>query len=389
MSEADLYEGQEQTLVKHLILGKYLEHFAHIIGFRWNSITYVDCFSGPWNVRSDELTDSSFSIALQELRKAKETHHRLSGKSLSLRCFFLEKDPAAYARLKQFAKEIRDAEVETKNNDLESSIDAIVNFVRGGGHETFPFVFIDPTGWSGFAMQNIAPLLRFDPGEVVINFITGHIKRFIESPQGQTRESFAKLFGSANFKSRLEGLAKQDREDALVAQYCECVKQTGRFKHVSPAIVLHPEKDRTHFNLIYATRHDSGLDAFKDAEKKAMKEMEHARAEAQRRRRERISGMGELFPSDVLHDPTYYESLRDRYLGRARNSILQLLLGERRLPYDTAWALALAQPLTWESDLKDWIATWVKDGALKIEGLMGKQRVPQREKGHVLVWMAG
>jgi len=65
------------------------------------------------------------------------------------------------------------------------------------------------------------------------------------------------------------------------------------------------------------------------------------------------------------------------------------LLGERRLPYDTAWALALAQPLTWESDLKDWIATWVKDGALKIEGLMGKQRVPQREKGHVLVWMAG
>jgi len=179
MSEADLYEGREQTLVKHLILGKYLEHFAHIIGFRWNSITYVDCFSGPWNVRSDELTDSSFSIALQELRKAKETHHRLSGKSLSLRCFFLEKDPAAYARLKQFAKEIRDAEVETKNNDLESSIDAIVNFVRGGGHETFPFVFIDPTGWSGFAMQNIAPLLRFDPGEVVINFTTGHIKRFI------------------------------------------------------------------------------------------------------------------------------------------------------------------------------------------------------------------
>jgi three-Cys-motif partner protein len=105
MSEADLYEGREQTLVKHLILGKYLERFAHIIGFRWNSITYVDCFSGPWNVRSDELKDSSFSIALEELRKARETH-RLKGKSIELRCFFLEKDPAAYARLKQFTDQI-------------------------------------------------------------------------------------------------------------------------------------------------------------------------------------------------------------------------------------------------------------------------------------------
>src|SRR5438128_3050039 len=100
MADPNLYAGREQTLVKHLILAKYLERFAHIIGFRWNSITYVDCFSGPWNVRSDDLKDSSFSIALEELRKAKETH-RLKGKNLNLRCFFLEKDPSAYARLKQ------------------------------------------------------------------------------------------------------------------------------------------------------------------------------------------------------------------------------------------------------------------------------------------------
>lgn len=59
MADPDLYAGREQTLVKHLILGKYLERFAHIIGSHWNSITYVDCFSGPWNVKSDNLSDSS------------------------------------------------------------------------------------------------------------------------------------------------------------------------------------------------------------------------------------------------------------------------------------------------------------------------------------------
>jgi hypothetical protein len=66
MSEGELYAGREQTQVKHFVLQKYLERFAHIIGFRWRAITYVDCFSGPWNVGSDELEDSSFAIAYDD-----------------------------------------------------------------------------------------------------------------------------------------------------------------------------------------------------------------------------------------------------------------------------------------------------------------------------------
>ena len=73
MSNETLYRGREQTLVKHFILRKYLERFARIVGTFADSITYVDCFSGPWNVRSEELKDSSFAIALEELRKAQAT----------------------------------------------------------------------------------------------------------------------------------------------------------------------------------------------------------------------------------------------------------------------------------------------------------------------------
>lgn len=389
MNEVDLYAGREQTLIKHLILQKYLERFAHIVGSRWTSITYVDCFSGPWNVRSDDLRDSSFSIALDELRKAKETH-RLKGKTLKLRCFFLEKEASAYARLKQFADEIHDVEVRTRNDQLETSIDAILSFVRQGGPETFPFIFIDPTGWTGFAMQNIAPLLKLNPGEVLINFMTGHIKRFIESPQDETRESFIRLLGSADFKSRIEGLAGQDLEDALVALYSDSVKRTGQFNYLSHAIVLHPEKDRTHFDLIYATRHEKGVEVFKDAEKKAMTEGEHARAEAQRRSRESKSGQSEfLFTDRSSHGSAYYESLRSRYLARSRESVRRQMSAKQRVPYDDAWILALAQPLTWESDLKEWIDAWVKEGALKIEGMTERQRVPHRGKGNILVWLAG
>ena len=69
--------------------------FAHIIGQRWQSVTYVDCFAGPWKHRSQRFEDTSFFIALQELQRARTTLYG-KGKHLKVRCFFLEKDPDAY-----------------------------------------------------------------------------------------------------------------------------------------------------------------------------------------------------------------------------------------------------------------------------------------------------
>ena len=78
-------------------------------------------------------------------------------------------------------------------------------------------------------METIAPLLQLNPGEVLINFMTEHIRRFIESPQRQTQESFMKLFGSSQFKDELKGLGEKDREDAIVMAYSESVKRVGAF----------------------------------------------------------------------------------------------------------------------------------------------------------------
>ena len=96
MSNGKLYAGREQTLVKHFILQKYLERFAFIVGSHWDSLTYVDCFSGPWNARSEKFEDSSFAIALKELRNARDTLRKQRGRNVQLRCFFLEKNRAAY-----------------------------------------------------------------------------------------------------------------------------------------------------------------------------------------------------------------------------------------------------------------------------------------------------
>ena len=353
------------------------------------ALTYVDCFSGPWNVQSNDFKDSSFAIAIEQLCKARDVHKKRTGKTLKLRCFFLEKTPSAYTKLKQFADKINDVIIETKNKELENAIQDILNFVQDGGPKSFPFIFIDPTGWSGFALETITPLLKLNPGEVLITFMTEHIRRFIEWQQEQNQESFIKLFGSSQFKDKLKGLDEKDREDAIVTAYSECVKRVGAFGYTSSAIVLHPKKNRTHFHLIYATRGRKGVEVFKEAEKKAMSEMEKARDEAQKREREERTGQTEfrLFSGTVTQDPSeHFRSLRERHMSRARAAVLALLRTKKQLPYDEAWASAMTFPLTWESDLKDWIRDWEHAGRLEATGLKEKQRVPQLGEDIRLVW---
>ena len=386
MSNGELYAGREQTRVKHFILQKYLERFAYIVGSHWDVLTYVDCFSGPWNARSDKFEDSSFAIALKELRNARDALAKQRGRNVQLRCFFLEKDRAAYAKLKEFAGGVTDAKIETRNASLEESIPNITDFVRRGGANAFPFVFIDPTGWTGFEMETITPLLRLNPGEVLINFMTGHIRRFLDSPHEETQDSFKRLFGSGSFRAKVEGLAKQDREDAAVEEYALNAKSVGGFSFGCNAIVLHPEIDRTHFNLIYLTRNLKGIEVFKDAEKKAMEVQETARAEAQQRKRVDLKGQSELFGSKELHDSTHYDSLRERYQAKARTLVLRALESKRRMLYDDAWTLALSEPMSWESDLKDWIDEWKKEGRIDVSGMKPRQRVPHRGEENYLNW---
>lgn len=383
-----LYVGREQTLVKHFLLDKYLERFAHIIGSYWHTITYVDCFSGPWNVRSDKLQDSSFYIAVNQLRRAKVTL-AARGKELNVRCMFLEKDKRAYAKLEKFANDTPDAAIETRNASLEESIPDILEFVEQGGTASFPFVFIDPTGWTGFPIDVIKPLLNLRPGEVLVNFMTGHISRFAELRDPKNRKAFDGLFGPIDYRGRISGLDGQDREDELVRCYADALRAIGGFNYVCPSLVLHPEKNRTHFDLIYATRNLKGVEVFKQVEKKAMAIMEKARADTQQRSRVSRDHQPELFDSEAMHSGTHYASLRDRYLRRARDHILGLLKVHRRMLFEDVWVAALEFPLVWDSDLKAWIREWEETGFIRIVGLSEKERVPKCKQDHWIEVVSG
>jgi three-Cys-motif partner protein len=379
-----MYDGREQTAIKHEVLRNYLLRFALIVGNGWKAVTYVDGFSGPWQSKSDSLQDTSFAIAINEFRKARDKLGE-RGRSLGIRCYFVEKDPSAYTRLKQFADTITDATIETRNDEFESSIEDVLKFISQGGRDAFPFIFIDPTGWTGFSMNAIKPLLQVEPGEVLINFMTRHIRRFIDAPEEVRQEEFEALFGTSAHKEQLAGLEKEDRDDAAVRLYMRSLKAAGAFKHVCAAIILHPQEASTHFHLIYATRSKAGVEVFKDAERKAMDEMERLRAEAQQRRKHERTGQGALFGGNDLSTSTYYEYLRERYCTKAQAAVRRMLESRERVLYDDAWALALIAPLTWEQDLRNWLVQWEKAGLIRIENLKPRHS-PKRDENVILIW---
>ena len=245
------------------------------------AINYIDCFSGPWNVRGENYEDSSFGVAITELKKARQ---KLAERSihLGLRCFFLENDPSAYTKLEAFAQTISDIEIETKKKRLEDAVGDILSFHRRA-EAAFPFVFIDPTGWTGFPLDVIHPLLQLKPGEVLINYMTWHARRFIDTEQ--ERHNFEALYGDATWRAELCGLSGDQRDDAMVRLYAQRVQKAGGYPFVCYTPVLHREDDTTHFHLIYASRHEKGVEVFKEAERWAVDVMEQKRAQAQQTKR--------------------------------------------------------------------------------------------------------
>jgi three-Cys-motif partner protein len=71
---------------------------------------------------------------------------------------------------------VSDLEVEALHGEFENLIPDILRFVG----RSFSLVLIDPTGWTGFGLQRITPILQHRPGEVLINFMFDYVNRFLD-----------------------------------------------------------------------------------------------------------------------------------------------------------------------------------------------------------------
>ena len=269
------YEDREQTEVKHQILQRYLSAFVPIVGDWASDIAYVDCLAGPWRSVDPRLRDTSFSRAVDVLRSTRKVLAD-RGKAPTMRCLFIEKEPNPFQQLKKFCDQIKDVEVIPENWDFMGHIADVVRFAKGRS-KSFPFVFVDPTGWEPLAIEVITPILRLDPGEVLINLMTSWITRFLSDET----KPFERLLGSD--LPRLRQLQGEEQEEELVRSYKEAVVKAGNFKYACTLPVMKPDQDAFHFHMIYATRHMKGVEVFKATEKAIIPFMHETRARRLRR----------------------------------------------------------------------------------------------------------
>lgn len=390
MVNVDDYEGREQALIKHLVLERYLRELAYKIAqFKKNTTTtlnYVDGFSGPWNHATTDLTDTSPSIAMRELGGVR-AGLRLKGVDLRVRCLFVEKDATAFAELERLLATPAEVEALAVHGEFEQQIPEVVRFLSSG-RNPFAFVFIDPTGWTGFGLQAITPVLQTGPGEVLINLMMKDIIRFIDDEDSTALPTFRDLFGDARYRSEWRGLKGPDREDAIAAAYCDRVRAAGGFKYCVSTVILHPLADRTHYHLVYATRNIHGLATFREVERAAMRRQREVRAAARQTRREERDGQGELFGAEIS-ETSYTTDLQERYHRQARDRVLQVLREEGArapMPFDDVAAAAMTSPMTSLADVKGWLKAWKKDGHVEYKGLSSREIVPQLGRGHRVWW---
>jgi three-Cys-motif partner protein len=377
--DTPLYADREQTEVKHKILERYLSAFAPIVGDWAEDIAYIDCLAGPWKSAGENLEDTSFSKAIKVLRNSKAAL-AARGKNPSFRCLLIDNNPEAFKELLRLADNVKDIAITPKDWDFAAHVNDIVAYVRER-RKSFPFFFIDPTGWELVTIDLIKSILRVRPGEVLINLMTSWIRRFLSD---ETKR-FERLLGPD--VGRLRQLSGDEQEEELVRCYSDRIRSTGNFEYVCTLPVMKSSQDAFHFWMVYGTRHPKGVEVFKSMEQFVIPFMHKTRAEAQRRREiDRTSQLSFLEP-----EATYVERrlsrLRDRNVELAKTEVLAMLRSRRSVLYDDAWSKAMQFSLVFEKDLRSWITNWEQEKSLRIAHGKPQQKFPHRSEGQLLEWL--
>lgn len=364
MKRPEAYRDREQTYLKHFFLERYLERVAYNIGWGNPEFVYIDGFSGPWRSEDEAFEDTSFMIAIRQLRKVRDSLAK-HDRARKIRCVFVESNPNAFAELQQAIESIADISIKAIHGEFENVIPEIVGEVG----PSFTLTFIDPTGWTGFALDTIAPLLQ-GRGEVLVNFMFDYVNRFQVDDRVATANSFNKLFGGAGWEE-----PERKGEESMLEFYGQRLKEKCGFTYATHTRILKPLSDRTYFYLVYATRHPKGLVEFRGVEKQFLREQERVRASAKQTERIKKSHQGELFrDADAEHDALRSEV--DLKCLRAEGILKSLLdkKGPRR--FMDVLPPMLEVPMVDRSAAADIMLALRQSGWLAIDGMKPRQRVP-------------
>ncbi|MFG5381056.1 three-Cys-motif partner protein TcmP [Yoonia sp. R2-816] len=353
------YNGREQSLAKHEILKRYLVPFANKILSQWESIDFIDGFSGPWeNHDTANLTDTSIGVALSTLSAVARARKHQPNNS-RIRCIFNERNAKSFGLLKDFVQRTRGLypliKVETFKGEFANNAAEIS---RVADHK-FQLLFVDPTGYTGFPPSSLQQF-KGRSSEVIVNVMRSFIERFVSGEHKDRERALIQLVGPKRAQFLLDtGLSIETVED----EYLKMLRGDLGYKFAGYSPIHNPDKNEIHFNLAYATNHFEGMEVMRSAEFGALSEHDRIRFS----KKVRKAGpdlfddmMGEL----EIEGP--YLKTRKGHLSMAR-SVLQEVLSE--LPPSSAFgevaAKAQQQLFLKRSELGDVMVEIADEGLVK------------------------
>jgi len=375
------YTDREQSYVKHVFLERYLERLVHKTASIYPHIVYVDGFAGPWQSANEKFEDTSFGIALNALRRAKASW-KDRGRDVKMSAFLVERDTEAYKQLAQIPAKYPDVTVRTYPADFLAVVPDILKDIPA---DAFAFFLIDPKGWR-IPLNRLAPMLARPKSEVIFNFMFDFINRAASIKEPAVVAGLNELIPFGDWRTALEtaertrpeGLSSDERKAILVDAFASNLAHFGKYQYVAETTILRPLKDRPLYCLFYATRHQKGIEVFRDCQAEALKKQSKTRAATKVRHAEAKTGQAEIFQS--LHDMGPNDLTA--FLETERVATKQLLLSltpeePNSIRYDELWPQVLARHVIRRTDVNQIAAQLRGDGKLLIRDWEKGKRVPQ------------
>jgi three-Cys-motif partner protein len=372
------YAGREQSYVKHVFLERYLEALVIKTASTYNHIVYVDGFAGPWQSANEQFEDTSFGIALNALRRAKQTWQG-SGRTVQMTALLVERDAKAFVQLAKIPARYPDIAVKTYPKDFMSVVPALLKEIP---RHAFAFFLIDPKGWR-IRLAQLQPLLGRDKSEVIFNFMFDFVNRAASMkaaagldeliPYGDWRRRLAEAEPIASVTATPE-----ERKEILVDAFTDSLRVLGGYAYVVPTEILRPLTDRTLYCLFYATRHDTGLSVFRDCQIAALKAQSTTRAAGKVKYKASSSGQSELFES--LHEmgPDEIEGRLEDEKRKAEAAIRHLVpKSPASIVYRKLWSTILLHHMVRKTDVNTICADMRKKEELLFPDWEAMRRVPQ------------
>jgi three-Cys-motif partner protein len=267
-SDADpsKWDCPPHTKAKHDMLASYLGGWFPIMA-SWNGrLLFLDGFAGR-----GRYNDGSEGSPLIALRRLLDHRHMPQMTDREFGFYFVEADPENAAHLEEELEALKaekapwpaNVSFEVVNAEFDVTARTILDYLREQKANLAPtFAFVDPFGYSGLPLDLLAELLAYPKTELFVNFMVGHVQRFI-GRAGQ-EDAIRSLFGMTPAEVLADLEAGDDRLEHLREVYGRQLKERIGFEYVN-SFAMKNKTGNVSYILYHGTRHPKGVKLMKAA----------------------------------------------------------------------------------------------------------------------------